>query len=229
MCDISENFYHILKSSCIFHQVPKEKYHNVLSCLEAKATNYHQNATIISVGDSSSRAGIVLKGTLEAYLYDENGNQIIVRHLKEGDVFGAESSCAGQLPSQVYMQAASDCQVLLLNFNALLSEKTLTCPCRMQVTANLMQEFARQVLFFNTRVRILSQKKLRDKLKIYLQTLCISPSGVITLPFNRSKLAEFLYVDRSALSRELCRLRDDGIILFSGSKITLLNKEFLAE
>ena len=229
MCGVSENYYHILKASCIFNQVPEDKYANVLSCLEAKTAAYSQDATVVSAGDNNNPAGIVLSGTLEVYLYDENGNQVIVHHLKEGNVFGAATSCAGQLPSQIYLRAASDCQVLLLNFGVLLSEKTLTCPCRMQVTANLMQEFARRVVFLNTRIRILSQKKLRDKLKIYLQTLRISPSGVITLPFNRSNLAEFLYVDRSALSRELCRLRDEGIILFSGSKITLLKREFLTK
>lgn len=84
----------------------------------------------------------------------------------------------------------------------------------MQVTANLMQEFARQVLAFNTKVRILGQKRLRDRLKIYLQTLTTDDDGVYTLPYSRSALADFLCVDRSALSRELCRMRDEGILSF---------------
>ena len=97
----------------------------------------------------------------------------------------------------------------------------------MQVTANLLQEFANQITFFNTKVRILSQKKLRDKIKVYLQTQEISEDGTIQLPFSRNKLAEFLYVDRSALSRELCRMRDEGVLAFSGSKITMLDHYFL--
>lgn len=95
MCGVSENYYHILKASCIFNQVPEDKYANVLSCLEAKTAAYSQDATVVSAGDNNNPAGIVLSGTLEVYLYDENGNQVIVHHLKEGNVFGAATSCAG--------------------------------------------------------------------------------------------------------------------------------------
>ena len=116
---------------------------------------------------------------------------------------------------------------MLLDFGVLLSESSMGCPCRMQVTANLMQEFARQVLAFNTKVRILGQKRLRDRLKIYLQTLTTDDDGVYTLPYSRSALADFLCVDRSALSREFCRMRDEGILSFSGSKVSILDPGFL--
>jgi len=97
----------------------------------------------------------------------------------------------------------------------------------MQVSANLMKKFARQVNFLSTRIRILSQKKLRNRLKIYLQTQDISPAGEIILAVNREKMAEILGVDRSALSRELCRMRDEGILTVSRNKITLLRRNFL--
>ena len=90
-----------------------------------------------------------------------------------------------------------------------------------------MQEFARQVLAFNTKVRILGQKRLRDRLKIYLQTLTPNADGVYVLPYSRTSLADFLCVDRSALSRELCRMRDEGILSFSGSRIRILDSSFL--
>ena len=97
----------------------------------------------------------------------------------------------------------------------------------MQVTANLMQDMAQQLLFFNTKVRILAQKRLRDRLKIYLQTLTPDEKGCYSLPYTRTELADFLCVDRSALSRELCRMRDERILDFSGAKIHLLNSTFL--
>ena len=86
---------------------------------------------------------------------------------------------------------------------------------------------AQQLLFFNTKVRILAQKRLRDRLKIYLQTLTPDEKGCYSLPYTRTELADFLCVDRSALSRELCRMRDEGILDFSGAKIHLLNPTFL--
>ena len=159
--------------------------------------------------------------------YDENGNQISICRFCPGEVFGAELACTGWTASPVCLRASSDCTVMLLDFSALMSQKTLTCPCRMQVTANLMQDMAQQLLFFNTKVRILAQKRLRDRLKIYLQTLTPDEKGCYSLPYTRTELADFLCVDRSALSRELCRMRDEGILDFSGAKIHLLNPTFL--
>ena len=76
-------------------------------------------------------------------------------------------------------------------------------------------------------MRILAQKRLRDRLKIYLQTLTPDAKGYYSLPYTRTELADFLCVDRSALSRELCRMRDEGILDFSGAKIHLLDPAFL--
>ena len=217
----------VLEHSSIFRQLPKDKYPNVLRCLNARVVDYPQDASIAALGDSSGCSGILLTGMLEEYLVDENGNQIIINHLRSGDVFGAESVCAGQVASHVYIHTVEKSKILMLDFAALLSEKTFSCSCRMQVTTNLMQEFARQVLAFNMKVRILGQKRLRDRLKIYLQTLTPNTDGVYTLPYSRAALADFLCVDRSALSRELCRMRDEGILSFSGSKICMLDSEFL--
>ena len=217
-----------LKSSGLFKSIPEEKYNNIFTCLQARIAEYKADTLIVNIGDRNFRAGIVLEGGLEEFIYDENANHVAIQHLKSGSVFGAELACGSSLSSQFYLKASVDTKVLLMDFKTLLSEATLTCPCRMQVTANLLQELSNQITFFNTKLRILSQKKLRDKLKIYLQTLEISKDNVIHLPFTRNKLAEFLYVDRSALSRELRRLRDDGILKFSGSNIKLLDPDFIA-
>lgn len=110
----------------------------------------------------------------------------------------------------------------MLDLPTLLSQRTMSCPCRLQVSANLLQSMAEQLLFFNTKVRILAQKRLRDRLKIYLQTLTPNADGCYHLPYSRAELADFLCVDRSALSRELCRMRDEGLLVFSGTRIKLL-------
>ena len=217
-----------LQNSCLFDRIPEDKYINVLACLQADLHTCHAGASIVNAGDENGRAGVLLEGELEEFIYDENGNPVVIRTLGSGAVFGAELACGNSLASQFYLDAVCDSKVLLLDFKALMSEMTLNCPYRMQVTANLLQEFADQITFFNTKVRILSQKKLRDKIKVYLQTQEISDGGVIHLSCTRNKLAEFLYVDRSALSRELCRMRDEGVLQFSGSRIKMLDQAFLA-
>lgn len=83
------------------------------------------------------------------------------------------------------------------------------------------------LVFFNTKVRILAQKRLRDRLKIYLQTLTPDSKGCYHLLYSRTELADFLCVDRSALSRELCRMRDEKLLEFSGARIKILDHDFL--
>ena len=225
--DVSKEYYPILEQSGMMRGIAPQRYGTVLFCLQARTVDYPRGVYVAEVGEAPRCAGVLLRGNIEEFLYDENGNQITVAHIHEGQIFGTELACSGGMASPVCLRTASDCTIMLLDFGVLLSESSMGCPCRMQVTANLMQEFARQVLAFNTKVRILGQKRLRDRLKIYLQTLTTDDDGVYTLPYSRSALADFLCVDRSALSRELCRMRDEGILSFSGSKVSILDPGFL--
>ena len=211
----------------LFDGIPEDKYNNVLNCLNAQLKTYAKDAVILHIGEQQGRPGVVVSGTLRLALYSEDGNLLTIDRLSAGQIFGETLACANKQESPVQIDALSDAEVLYLSFDPLLLEQGASCPHKMQVTANLMQEFARQVLAFNTKVRILGQKRLRDRLKIYLQTLTPNADGVYTLPYSRAALADFLCVDRSALSRELCRMRDEGILSFSGSKICMLDSEFL--
>ncbi len=217
-----EEYYDIFLKSGLFNGIQPKRYKSALDCLNAKIANYKKGTHIIEIDEACNHTGIVLQGTLEEFIYDEDGNQVNICRFSSGQVFGAEMACSHWTTSPVCLMANTDCTVLLLNFNTLLAQHNLNCPCRMQVTANLMQSMAQQMLFFNTKIHILAQKRLRDRLRIYLNSLSPDKNGCYNLPYNRSELADFLCVDRSALSRELCRLRDDGLINFSGSKIWIL-------
>lgn len=222
-----EQYYPILQKCGMFNGIVPRRYEEALQCLNARVRQLPKGTHITEQGQETQNTGIVLSGSLSEYLYDEGGNQINICRLTEGQAFGAELSCTGWSTSPVSLRAENDGSVLLLDFGALLSQQTMTCPCRMQVTANLMQEMAKQLLFFNTKIRILAQKRLRDRLKIYLQTLPMDERGNVSVPYSRTELAEFLCVDRSALSRELCRMRDEGILTFSGSRIRILDTDFM--
>ena len=189
----------------MFHGIQPRRYRDVLDCLHASVHQYPRNTHLVELGEQSHNTGILLDGTVEEFLYDENGNQVSICRLASGQIFGALLACTGWSTSPVCLRADSDCTVLRLDFSALMSQQTMTCPCRMQVTANLMQDMAQQLLFFNTKVR----------------------KGCYHLLYSRTELADFLCVDRSALSRELCRMRDEKVIEFSGAKIKILDHDFL--
>lgn len=159
--------------------------------------------------------------------YDENGNQINVNHISSGASFGLELACSRQTASPIQLRAVTDCQVLFISFEAVLSVDLPPCPYRSRVASNLLRDFARQTLFLNQKLRILSQKRLRDKIKVYLQSQEIDENGQVRLPFSRNEMADFLYADRSALSRELSRMQQEGILTYHGQDFHILSPEFL--
>lgn len=218
---------HILNKVHFLRGIPESGYEKVLNCLQAKRKSFSSGESIVNVG-SSSLAGVILSGTAEIVFYDEIGNKINTNHLYPADPFGLGVVLAGRKTCPVRIRSLSECEILFLDFSRLLDASSCTCQYRMQITANLLQTLAELNLFLNLKLRISCQKHLRDKVKIYLQSQHFSETGEVQLPFSRQELADFLYVDRSALSRELGRMRNEGILSFNGRKLVMLDKSFLS-
>ena len=86
----------------------------------------------------------------------------------------------------------------------------------------------RSALFLNQKMRILAQNRLRNRIKLYLQMLPAKPGGELHLDMGRGELADYLCVDRSALSRELGRMQKEGILAFQGQQVRILDQSFLS-
>lgn len=221
-----KQYYPVFRNSNFFEGIPEDKFPNILSCLNGQFRTFKRSQILLNIGEKNQLAGLVLLGTIEMTYLDENGNQINLNHLSPGQLFGADLACSHH-DSLIQFRALTYCEVLFFQIDNLLADTDLHCPHRLRVTSNLLRTFARQTEFLNLRLRIICQKKLRDKLKLYLRTLPMDELGQLKLPFTRNELAEYLYADRSALSRELCRMRDDGLLCFDGNHIRLLDKTFL--
>ena len=211
----------------VFEGIAQDQYPRVLRCLESEIRVFAREEALVNIGDTRHMSGILLKGCISQTLMDENGNCINVDHIREGEVFGADRAVSDWQDSIVELRAVTECRVLFLNFSVLLQPNTTNCPNRARMTTNLLRDLARRSLFLNQRLQIMGQKKLRDKIKVYLQTLHFTEHST-ELPFSRSELADYLYADRSALSRELGRMREEGIIAMKGRRITILSPDFLS-
>ena len=108
-----------LRNSSLFRGIPEDKYQNVLNCLQARVEYYPAGTPLVNAGDKDFRAGVLLEGGLEEFIYDENANPVVISHLKSGSVFGAELACGNSLASQFYLDASVDSRVLLLDFQIL--------------------------------------------------------------------------------------------------------------
>lgn len=217
-----------LEHVSIFRNIPSTELPSLLKLMNGVDKRFSKGETIYNQGQVQRMSGVVLSGTAELHFCDENFNLVNLIHLKEGELFGAAMTLAGKNSSPMELLALSDCEILFLDFTALLEQDaSALSPAAHQVTVNLMQEFAKRLQFLSVRVRILSQRRLRDKVKVYLQTLPHTEEGLIDLPMNRNQLADFLYVDRSALSRELSRMQDEGILEVRGRQLRLRDLSFL--
>ncbi|WP_455650665.1 Crp/Fnr family transcriptional regulator [Enterocloster citroniae] len=210
----------------LFDGIPEDKYHNVLQCLDGTIKSFPAGKIILDIGEPSKQAGIVLDGKIQIISYDEAGNSINMNHCCAGECFGEAVACAVKNQSPMQISVLEDCRILLIRFDNLM--KPSACPYRNQVTVNLLRRLAERNLFLNRKIRILAQKKLRDRIKLYLQTQPLARDDTIQIPFNRNAWAEFLCVDRSALSRELGRLKNEGILVCEGNRVILMDKGFLS-
>ncbi len=225
--NMTEDVCSALRRCCLFDGIPEERYPRLLERLKAKRACFRRDETILHIGDRSKTAGVVLSGCVALSFLDEGGNRVTVRQMGAHDVFGTELACLQGDASSLHLGAVSDCEILFLDFSVLMSDRSPLCPFRMKIVANLLRDFARQTQFLNRRLRVIGQKRLRDKIKICLQGLPADASGTIRLPFKRNEWADYLYADRSALSRELGRMSREGLISYHGRTIQVLDRDFL--
>ena len=217
----------VMKTCPLFAGIAESDYENLLAALSAKEDFFPKNETVIQIGDSGKRAGLVLSGVLEVSFYDENAALVSVTRIEPGNVFGAMMLCAKVTDSPIHLRAVSDCTLLFLDFSRLLQNAARQSTAETQRAANLLGYFARRSFLLTQKIRILGQKKLRDKLKLYFTTLPKQKNGIRKLPLSKTELASFLYADRSALSRELSRMQEEGIIAMDGKEIVILDPDFL--
>lgn len=222
-----EQYYGVLKHCAIFHSIPAEQLEETLACLKARVRRYKKGSTIFALGDRLTHGGIVLEGEVEVGFMDDEANEVNMNHFTAGHQFGNAMACADIASSPIQMRAVTDCAILFLNFRCLLDSKQPYSPAQQRVAANLIREFAAKNVFLNEKVRILSQKRLRARIRIFLSSRPMDDTGTIRLPFSKKELASYLGVDRTAFFRELARLRDEGILEVGQNAIRVLDRNFL--
>lgn len=217
-----------LAASQMFLDIPEEEIPALLEWLDARTESYAKDELVFLIGDSVSRAAVVLEGSLAASFLDERYNNVGVTTFGEGETFGEALACLEDSYSIIEMRATTDCRIVLLDLGGALRRSDFDTPAKLTFNANLIRAFARRALTLNQKIRILSQRKLRDRVKVFLRTQKAEPDGSVRIPYGRSEWAEFLGANRSALSRELSAMQKEGIIELSGRLVRVLDRGFLS-
>lgn len=207
-----------IRKCYLFDDIEDEQLTEAIILLNGRIRKIQKDEFIVRLGDKLKSAGLLLKGRIESSFQNESFDQITMHRFGGGYLFGEALVINDTKISPVQVRAVEKCTILFIDLKTIyLSEET--SPLRLKLAENLIKSLAKKNLILNQKVRILSQKGLRDRIMIYLSTLPKEKDGFITIPFTQTALAEHLEVNRSALSREFGRMQDEGILVIDKNKM----------
>lgn len=206
----------------LFRSLPPERVLQLCRCLHGRVRHYACGEILWTAGQPVQAAGVVLSGSLQAEQQTLTGLQVIVAHHGPGGLFGDILMSGGQ-QSPVTLSACEELTVLYFSVEAILGDCGKRCHCHYVLRQNLLAGISQKFWAQQKKIEYLSLPSLRQKILAYLEDRRRQTgSARVTLPGTREALAAYLCANRSALSRELGRLRDEGVIAVSGRHITLL-------
>jgi CRP-like cAMP-binding protein len=204
-----------LQKSRIFSGMSELEFSSALAALQAREKRYQKGQTILNAGDYTDRLGLVLAGSVTIESNDAWGNRTILSHVGKGQFFAESYALLPDEPLLVDVVANEDCRVVFLRVGGVQALSNLSEPWVGRFTANLLAISALQNLHLSGRSFHTAPKTVRGRVMAYLNTLSLQTQRrEFDIPFDRQQLADYLNVDRTALSKELGRMQKEGLIRF---------------
>lgn len=217
-----KEYYRVMQSSPLFSGIAEEEITAMLGCLSAREESFQKNQFILRCGESVNAFCMVLSGGVQILMEDFWGNRNILAGVGPGELFAEVYACMPGELLAVSVQAAEPSVVMFLDMRRLLTGCQSACAFHARLIRNLLTVLAEKNLLQTRKLVHMAQRSTREKLLSYLSAEAVRQGGPsFTIPFNRQELADYLSVDRSAMSNELGKMRDEGLLRFSRSSFTL--------
>ena len=196
----------------------------LLDCVQARCVEYTKDEMIIEEGAQVHEFGILLSGRARSIKWDTSGRLIIITLLQNGSEIGVLLAASPGRESPVSVQAQENVSVLLIPYDRLIARCENACPWHERLLRNYIGIVAEKGLVLHDRIDCLLKPTLRKKISNYLLRISREQqSRTICVPLNRNAMAEYLNIERSALSRELSCMRRDGLIDYYRNSFRLLD------
>lgn len=210
----------------LFRGMGTDSIERALSALYAQERRYRKQDLILRVGTTTNRIGIVLEGNVTIESNDVWGNRTILGSIGPKNAFAESYALLEGEPLLVDVRANGSCRVLFLRVDALRRMAQERQPWAIELGANLLMDSARKNLMLSRKSFFIAPKGIRARVMAYLNAQSIQAGSTsFSIPFDRQQLADYLNVDRSALSKELGRMRREGLISCRKNRFTLLAPE----
>ena len=204
----------------LFNNINNKNKEKILKYLEATTLTFKKNTNIYSSINDKNTLVIIEYGSIKIIRNDYNGNRLIVDNLNKYDIFG--SIILPVLNQEYDIITKEDTKIILIDYDRIINYKNNSYYYN-QFIQNLLKVMTNKITEKNNKINILTKRTIRDKLLEYFKILSKkSNSKIIYIPITFTELADYLSVDRCAMSRELKYLKDEGFIKITQKKITLL-------
>ena len=192
------------------------------ACLGVYEQSFRPDDVIYDFGDGRRMLGIVSQGSAVVERIDREGGRAILEHLGPGGVFGEMMMFKAAGDDSVVVRAAAPTRVSFLRSEAVMRRCEHACACHSRMVENLFRLVTEKAMSLSERVEVLSRRSIREKLLRYFQLQAAKGHGPsFQLPFSLSALADYISADRSAMMRELKKMREEMLVTITGRQVTL--------
>lgn len=202
-------------SSKLFEGIKPEEFSHTLDCIKAFEKSYHKGSYIIMQGDKVKNLGMVITGKIDIVKENIYGNRRLITTIEKDMIFAESLAAAGLEESPISAVAKEDSRVLFIPLESLLVMCSNSCAFHNRLITNMVKMLATKNLMLTQKLDYLTSRTTRERVaKYFIDTANRMGKTTVKIPYNRNQLAEYLGVDRSVLSRELSKLKQEGILSF---------------
>lgn len=213
------------EENILFSNIDMYDCSRMVECFNIKVKSYRPGMCIADFSETGDKIGIVLSGSAVMVKYDINGVRTIIEKLEEQSIFGEFFTFAGQHRNSVEVIAETPCEVMYVRYSELTKRCENACSCHSRVVENLLRLMSEKAISLSERIEVLSQRTIEEKLISCLQIIEEkTPKGKTPqIPFSTTALSDYLCVNRSALQREITKLKNRGVLTINKRGFRLLH------
>ena len=197
----------------IFYNLKNEEIINILNFFNYSKENFEKNNFIFEIGKPISKIGIILSGEINIIKEDFWGNRNILNKFKSGEIFGEVFALAKVSPNNILVETSQNSKILFLDLTNFSIDNENNSNEILKFLSNIFKISLKKNILFTEKLEYISKKSIREKLLSFLSAEAQkNKSNSFFIKFDRQELADYLFVERSALSRELSSMKKDGLI-----------------
>ncbi len=218
----------IIEKSWLFKNLNNNEIEKAISFLNGQTVFYKKGQYVFNYGDYIKKIGLVLSGWVRIQKEDYYGNRSITTDILKGDIFGEVYIFQNKTSANISAFCVEDTKILLLDILKLIkSEGESTDILRQKLNVNIIQILAYKAYALNKKIEHITKRTTREKLMSFFSEQAENAGkSSFDISFNRQELADFICVDRSAMSNELGKMKKEGIIDYNKNHFELLKNKY---